>query len=74
MKRIKFILKGILLYVTAFAVALLVSGIDNIIDSGHFLYWVIPCIVLCYACYKLISPKELEEITLYKQFSKMLGE
>lgn len=74
MKRIKFILKGILLYVTAFAVILLVLGVDSIIDNGYFLYWAISCIVLCYACYKLISPKELEDITLYKQFSKMLGE
>lgn len=74
MKRFKLILKGVLLWVTAFAVILLVSGIDSIIDSGYFLYWVSTCIVLCYACYKLISPKELEDITLYKQFSKMLGE
>lgn len=74
MKRIKLILKGILLYVTAFAVALLISGIDDIIDKGYFLYWTIPCIILCYLCCKFISSKEFEEITLYKQFSKMLGE
>ena len=69
--RIKLILKGVLLWVTAFAVILFISGVDSIYDNGYFIYSIVICAVLCYACYNLISEKELKEITLYKWSNKL---
>lgn len=69
--RIKLILKGVLLWVTAFAVILFISGVDSLYDNGYFIYSIVICTVLCYACYNLISEKELKEITLYKWFNKL---
>lgn len=69
--RIKLILKGVLLWVTAFAVILFISGVDSLYDNGYFIYSIVICAVLCYACYNLISENELKEITLYKWFNKL---
>lgn len=69
--RVKLILKGVLLWVTAFAVILFISGVDSIYDNGYLIYSIVICAVLCYACYNLISEKELKEITLYKWFNKL---
>lgn len=70
--RIKLILKGVLLWVTAFAVILFISGIDSIYDNGCFIHSIVICAVLCYACYKLISGEELENMTIYKWFDNKL--
>ena len=69
--RVKLILKGVLLWVTAFAVILFISGVDSLYNNGYFIYSIVICAVLCYACYNLISEKELKEITLYKWFNKL---
>lgn len=69
--RVKLILKGVLLWVTAFAVILFISGVDSLYDNGYFIYSIVICAVLCYTCYNLISEKELEQITLYKWFNKL---
>lgn len=74
MKRFKLILKGVLLWVTAFAVMLFISGVDSIYDNGYFIHSIIVCVVLCYTCYKLISEEELEILTFYKWFNKITGE
>lgn len=74
MKRIKLILKGMLLYVTAFAVMLFILGVDSIYDNGYFIQSLIAIAVMCYVCYKLISEEELEKITLYKWFNKLMKE
>lgn len=74
MKRFKLILKGVLLWVTAFAVMLFISGADSIYDNGYFIQSLIAIAVMCYACYKLISEEELEKITLYKWFNKLMEE
>ena len=74
MKRFKLILKGVLLWVTAHAVMLFMSGVDSIYDNGYFMHSIIVCIILCYACYKLISEEEFEILTLYKWFNKTAGE
>nr|DAQ46205.1 MAG TPA: hypothetical protein [Crassvirales sp.] len=58
MKRLKIILKGVLLWVTAFAVMLFISGVDSIYDNGYFIHSIIVCAVLCYTCYKLISEED----------------
>lgn len=72
--RIKLILKGMLLWITTFAVMLFISGVDSIYDNGYFIQSLIVIAVMCYACYKLISEKELEKITLYKWFNKLIEE
>lgn len=52
MKRFKLILKGVLLWITAFAVMLFMSGVDSIYDNGYFFIYVVICASLIYACYK----------------------
>ena len=74
MKTIKLILKGVLLWITAFAVMLFISGVDSIYDNGWFIPSIIVCIALCYTSYKLISEEELEVLTLSKWFNKITGE
>lgn len=74
MKRLKIILKGVLLWITTFAVILFMSGVDSIYDNGYFIHSITVCVVLCYACYKLISEEELEILTFYKWFNKITGE
>lgn len=74
MKRFKLILKGVLLWITAFAVMLFISGVDSIYDNGYFIHSIIMCVMLCYTCYKLISEEELEVLTFSKWFNKITGE
>lgn len=69
--RIKLILKGVLLYITTFAVILFIGGVDSIYDNGLFIQSIIVCAVLCYACYKFISEEELEILTFNKWFNKL---
>lgn len=72
--RIKLILKGVLLWITAFAVMLFILGVDSIYDNGYFIQSLIAIAAMCYACYKLISEEELEKITMYKWFNKLMEE
>jgi len=69
--KIKLILKGVLLYVTAFAVILFIGGVDSIYDNGLFIQFIIACAALCYACYRLISEEEFEILTFNKWFNKL---
>ena len=69
--KIKLIPKGVLLYVTAFAVILFIGGVDSIMEEGYFIPSVIICAVLCYTSYKLISGEELKTLTFYKYFEKL---
>lgn len=69
--KIKLILKGVLLYVTAFVVILFIGGVDSIYDNGWFIQFIIACVALCYTCYKLISEEELEILTFNKWFNKL---
>lgn len=71
---IKLILKGMLLWVTVFAVLFFISGVESIYDNGYFTYAIIICAALCYACYRLISEEDLERITLQKWFDKLMEE
>ena len=67
MNKLKLILKGVLLYTTAFAATLFISVIGTM---------PIPCIILsmlilsilCCACIGVISEDELETLTLCKYF------
>lgn len=71
MKRFKLILKGVLLWITAFAVILFMTGVDSIYDNGLFIQFIIACAALCYACYRLISEEELKILTFNKWFNKL---
>ena len=66
----KFILKGVLLYITAITVTLFIMGVESIYDNGYFIPSVIICAVLCYTCYKLISEKELKILTFIDNFEE----
>ena len=63
------ILKGILLWTTAIACVLLVSGIDSLVNiTGAIRFSV--CVILCNLCYKTITFRELISLSLYKWFYK----
>ena len=71
---IGYILKAILLYGTAFITILFVAGIDSIYDNGYFFQTLIAIAVMIFCCYKLISEKEFEVLSLYKWFNKVIKE
>lgn len=73
MKRFKLILKGVLLWVTAFTVILFISGVDSIYDNGYFFQTLIAVVVMIFCCYKLISEEEFEVLSLYRWFNKITG-
>lgn len=73
MNTVKKILKGVLLWVTALAVILFISGVDSIADKGIVIPCLIVCAVLCYLCYKYISEDELFILSGGKWFDKKLG-
>lgn len=72
--RIKLILKGVLLWITAFAVMLFISGVDSIYDNGYFFQTLMAVVVMILCCYKLISEEEFEILSLYRWFNKIIGE
>lgn len=74
MNKFKFIIKGILLWTTAFVTILFVAGVDSIYDNGYFFQTLIAVIVMMFWCYKLISEKEFEVLSLYKWFNKVIKE
>ena len=74
MNRFKLILKGIMLWTTAFVTVLFIAGIDSIYDNGYFFQTLIAVVVMILCCYKLISEKEFEVLSLYKWFNKVINE
>ena len=73
MNTVKKILKGVLLWVTTFAVILFISGVDSITDQGYLVPWLVVCAVLCYLCYRYISEDELYTLSGAKWLEKKLG-
>ena len=71
MKTFKLIYKGILLYTTTIIIALVLCGIDSILEQGQFIYSASITVLLVYVCYKIISRKELDILTLNRYFNKM---
>lgn len=74
MNKFKLIIKGILLWTTAFVTILFVAGVDSIYDNGYFFQILMAVIVMMFWCYKLISEKEFEVLSLYKWFNKVIKE
>lgn len=74
MNKFKFIIKGMLLWTTAFAVMLFILGVDSLMDNGIFFQSLLVVVVLVWTCLGNISEEELEKITLYKWFNKLMEE
>lgn len=74
MNKFKLILKGVLLWITAFAVMLFISGVDSLMDNGIFFQSLLVVVALVWICWSNISEEELEKITLYKWFNKLMEE
>lgn len=72
--KIKLILKGVLLWITAFAVMLFISGVDSLMDNGIFFQSLLVVVALVWICWGNISEEELEKITMYKWFNKLMEE
>lgn len=69
-QKIILVLKGILLYTTFIVCILSVMGIDSIYDQGYFFIDIALCASLIYTCYKTISEKDLETLSLNKYFGE----
>ena len=74
MNKFKFIIKGMLLWTTGFVTMFFIVGIDSIYDNGYFFQTLIAVVVMIFCCYKLISEKEFEVLSLYRWFNKIIGE
>ena len=72
MNKFKLIIKGIMLWTTAFGTILFVLGVDGIYDSGYFLQILTAIAAMIFCCYKLISEKEFEILTLSKWLNDKL--
>ena len=74
MNKFKFIIKGILLWTTAFITILFVAGVDSIYNNGYFFQTFKVVVVMILCCYRLISEEEFKVLSLYKWFNKIIGE
>lgn len=72
MKTVKFIFKGVLLYVTTFVTILWLCGIDSIVEQGYFIPWTLVMAILIYACYKCISYREFYVLSLNRWFNNLI--
>ena len=73
MNKFKLTLKGVLLWITAFAIALFILEIDGM-PFSYIIISLIVISILCYACYKVISEDELETLTFCKYFGISIKE
>ena len=65
MNKFKLILKGTMLWITAFVTILFVAGVDSIYNNGYFFQTLMAVAVMIFCCYKLISKEEFKKVTLY---------
>lgn len=63
MNKFKLILKGTMLWITAFVTILFVAGVDSIYNNGYFLQTLMAVAVMIFCCYKLISKEEFKKVT-----------
>ena len=73
MNKFKFIIKGILLWTTGFVTILFVAGVDSIYDNGYFSQTLAAVVVMILCCHKLLSEEEVEVVSLYRWFNKIIG-
>ena len=65
MNKFKLILKGTMLWITAFVTIFFVAGVDSIYNNGYFLQTLMAVAVMIFCCYKLISKEEFKKVTFY---------
>lgn len=65
MNKFKLILKGTMLWITAFVTILFVAGVDSIYNNGYFFQTLMAVAVMIFCCCKLISKEEFKEVTFY---------
>ena len=65
MNKFKLILKGTMLWITAFVTILFVAGVDSIYNNGYFFQILIAVAVMIFCCYKLISKEAFKKVTFY---------
>lgn len=65
MNKFKLILKGIMLWITAFMTMLFIAGMDSIYDNGYFFQTLAVVVVMILCCCKLISEEEFKKVTFY---------
>lgn len=65
MNKFKLILKGTMLWITAFVTMLFVAGVDSIYNNGYFFQTLMAVAVMIFCCYKLISKEEFKKVTFY---------
>lgn len=72
----KKVLKGILLWATAWSVALLLAGIESIVASGIvvLLAWLAVCAMLVYLCITFITPEEFQVLSGGKLIDKFINQ
>ena len=73
MNKFKLILKGIMLWITAFVTMFFISGVDSIYNNGYFFQTLIVIVMMIFCCYKLISAEEFEILILSKWFNNKLN-
>ena len=73
MNKFKLILKGIMLWITAFVTMFFISGVDSIYNNGYFFQTLIVIVMMIFCCYKLISEDEFEILILSKWFNNKLN-
>ena len=72
MNKFKLILKGMMLWTTAFMTMLFIAGVDSIYDNGYFFQTLILIIVMCCTCFYTITEKEYKIVSGYNLFNKAL--
>lgn len=68
MKTFKYILKGILFYITFFLVLLFISAIDSLTETGNLFISLLFIIALIAINIKVISKEDFKVITFNKEF------
>lgn len=78
MKTAKQILKGILLWFTAFSVfCFIAGGLESLVEQDKWLaagFWLTINAALCYICYNTISYREMYKLSGSQWFDKLLGQ
>lgn len=71
MKLFKYILKGVLFYITLLLVLLFLSAIDSIVETGNLLVPLLFIITLIAINIKVISKEDFKVIAFNKEFKKL---
>lgn len=68
----KLVIKGIMLWITAFVTILFIAGADSLYDNGYFFQALIVVIAMCCTCLYTITEKECKIVSGYNLLNKTL--